>query len=139
MISRSLSWAAYIRDEDKWPEIVAQMERFIFIPKHSMHPCYHPIELDGNSVQLPLPVQEIALRVKKGRKYRVTYTVPRGTDMVHADLPKGSGFAFDSATPSSPCPPFLLLPLPPAADYRRAETEADNLDSNADRKTPCKC
>lgn len=114
-------WSTYIRDEDKWDEIVEQMERFVYIPAYSTHPSLHPICLGTDKSRTQLLSQEIALEVKEGMTYRITYEVHRGTEFVQALLPHGADFAFEAQPSVSPPEDFLILPLFPQKAYQRAQ------------------
>ena len=57
-------WDNYITNEDKWPRIIAMMERVVYDYRHSNHPAYRPIDLEENTKmneRLAVPYQAVAI------------------------------------------------------------------------------
>ena len=130
----SQNWLAYLKDEDKWPLIAFEMERYVYIPEATENLAYHPVAVE-TTWSSKMVTQEIAVKVKKGERYQVVYEVGRGTEHVRAWLPTSSEAVFESTTASSQKPVSMVLPLRGEGGSRRAGAATDLPSVNDDRKT----
>lgn len=127
------NWLAYLKDEDKWPLIAFEMERYVYIPDATENLAFHPVTVE-TTWSSKLVTQEIAINVKKGERYQVVFEVGRGTDHVKARLPTGSEAVFESTAASSQKPVTVVLPLRGEGGGRRASAATDLPSDNNQTK-----
>jgi hypothetical protein len=130
----SQNWLAYLKDEDKWPLIAFEMERYVYIPEATDNLAYHPVSVE-TTWSSKMVTQEIVVKVKKGERYQVVYEVGRGTEHVKAQLPTSSVAVFESTTASSQKPVTMVLPLCGEGGSRRASAATDLPSVNDYSKT----
>ena len=83
----SRRWDKEIARPDEWPAILSQMERYVYMPEHSANPGVKKNAITTGS--LTLPTRRVALKLEKGKSYRIKMDTCHPGCNIITELPMG--------------------------------------------------